>query len=107
MKMVIGKNKLLLVLVLGLAASLSGCASSPYRSEFICSDSRGAACMPMDRVDKLIASGEIELFTKDVKKCRGRACKNKMNHQSDELPTINKTQVIDEQIKYNKPEAAE
>lgn len=105
--MVIGKNKSLLALVLGLVASLSGCASSPYRSEFGCQEGRGANCMSMDRVDKLIASGEIELFTKDVKKCRGRACKNKINQQSDELPVINKTQDVDAQIKYNKPEAVE
>ena len=37
---------------------LSGC--STYSSSFSCGDARGANCMSMDRVDRMIANGEIE-----------------------------------------------
>ena len=53
---------------------LSGC--STYSSSFSCGDARGANCMSMDRVDRMIANGEIENFTdKKKKNCRGRKCK--------------------------------
>ena len=52
---------------------LSGC--STYSSSFSCGDARGANCMSMDRVDRMIANGEIENFTDKKKNCRGRKCK--------------------------------
>ena len=69
---------------------ISGCSS--YGSSFSCGDSRGANCMPMDRVDKLIASGEIERFTNEkTANCKGFSCKNKASSnidKEDELPAL-------------------
>ena len=52
---------------------LSGC--STYSNSFACGDAKGAACVSMDRVDRMIASGEIERFNELRKKCRGRKCR--------------------------------
>lgn len=52
---------------------LAGC--STYSSSFLCGDARGANCMSMDRVDRMIANGEIENFNEKKKNCRGRKCK--------------------------------
>ena len=57
---------------------LSGC--STYSSSFSCGDARGANCMSMDRVDRMIANGEIENFTDKKKNCRGRKCKESQKH---------------------------
>jgi len=54
--------------------SLNGC--STYSNSFACGDARGAACISMDRVDRMIASGEIERFNEARSKCRrGRKCR--------------------------------
>jgi len=60
---------------------LTGC--STYSSSFSCGDARGANCMSMDRVDRMIANGEIENFTDKKKNCRGRKCKE--SQKSDVL----------------------
>ncbi len=62
-------------LVLALLASLilSGC--STYNTKFACGDARGANCMSMDRVDRMISNGQIEEYTQQKQKCRGRKCK--------------------------------
>ncbi len=62
-------------LVLALLASLilSGC--STYNTKFACGDARGANCMSMDRVDRMISNGLIEEYTEQKQKCRGRKCK--------------------------------
>lgn len=54
--------------------SVSGCKT--YGSSFGCPDAPGASCLPMDAVDRLIASGEIERYdgSIDKKKCRGKKC---------------------------------
>jgi hypothetical protein len=51
---------------------LSSCNS--YRSGFSCGDAIGAVCMPMDQVDALISSGEIEQVTEIKSACRGGKC---------------------------------
>jgi len=63
------KGKLLIAMLLPL---LTSCAT--YNSGFSCGDARGVACTPMEKVDQLISSGEIETYTNKKKKCRGRAC---------------------------------
>ena len=57
---------------------LTSCAT--YNSSFSCGDARGANCMSMDRVDRMIANGEIENFTDKKKNCRGRKCKESQKH---------------------------
>ena len=48
--------------------------------------------MPMDKVGRLIASGEIERYTKERKEtCRGSRCKKGENAEigkADELPAL-------------------
>jgi|JI7StandDraft_1071085.scaffolds.fasta_scaffold01086_17 hypothetical protein len=80
--MAIGKTaRLAMLLVL-----VSGCSS--YSSNFSCGDSKGATCMSMDKVDSLISSGEIELYTENSRKCRGRKCRvYSRNEQIKELKT--------------------
>lgn len=69
----IGKIKLALPALIVLML-LSSC--STYNSHFGCGKSRGADCMPMDKVDRLISSGEIEIYTASPsKKCSGLMCK--------------------------------
>ncbi len=60
-------------LILLVCSILSGC--STYSSSFACGDAKGAVCMSMDRVDRMIASGEIENYVSGEKRCRRRACR--------------------------------
>jgi hypothetical protein len=69
------KGKLIIAILLTL---LTSCAT--YNSSFSCGDARGANCMSMDRVDRMIANGEIENFTDKKKNCRGRKCKESQKH---------------------------
>ena len=69
----IGIKKKLLTMML-ISTLLSSC--STYSSGFTCGDAKGVACTPMERVDQLISSGEIESYVNKKKKCRGRACRN-------------------------------
>ena len=66
-------------LAIALLASLilSGC--STYNTKFACGDARGANCMSMDRVDRMISNGQIEEYTQQKQKCRGRKCKTQRN----------------------------
>jgi hypothetical protein len=57
---------------------LSGC--STYSSSFSCGDAGGANCMSMDRVDRMIANGEIENLHSKKKNCRGRKCTESEEH---------------------------
>ena len=68
-KNIIGKIAIIAVLL-----STSGCAT--YKSSFSCSDAKGATCMPMDRVDRMIKSGEIEVYNKQLN------AKNKLSKTS-------------------------
>ena len=70
------KGKLTIAILLPL---LTSCAT--YNSSFSCGDARGANCMSMDRVDRMIANGEIENFTDKKKNCRGRKCKESQKHE--------------------------
>lgn len=79
--MQIGRAKILL---LGIALLLSGCSS--YSSNFSCGDSKGANCMPMDKVDQMISSGEIELYHENLKRCKGGRCK--ANAKGQELKEL-------------------
>jgi hypothetical protein len=74
---------------------LSGC--STYSSSFTCGDARGANCMSMDRVDRMIASGEIENINSKKKNCRGRKCKESEKHDAL-LQPMTKTAVSDYQL---------
>lgn len=80
------RNKQLILITL-LISSLSGCAT--YKNGFSCGDAKGANCMSMDRVDRMISSGEIELFNESVrdnsKKCRGKKCNAKNSPSSIKL----------------------
>lgn len=74
---------------------LGGC--STYSSSFSCGDARGANCMSMDRVDRMIASGEIENINSKKKNCRGRKCKESEKHDAL-LQPMTKTAVSDYQL---------
>ena len=86
------KRKLAMALLLPV---LTSCAT--YNSSFSCGDARGANCMSMDRVDKMIANGEIENFTDKKKNCRGRKCKESQKHDAL-LQPITKAPVSDYQL---------
>ena len=86
------KRKLAMVLLLPV---LTSCAT--YNSSFSCGDARGANCMSMDRVDKMIANGEIENFTDKKKNCRGLKCKESQKHDAL-LQPITKAPVSDYQL---------
>lgn len=65
------KRKAIIVMM---TTILSGCSSS-YKSSFGCGDARGANCMPMDTIDRMIQSGEIEqIELAAANNCRGRSC---------------------------------
>ena len=53
---------------------LSGC--STYKSSFNCGDAKGAYCASMDRVDRMINSGEIERFNERQTTRKYKAAKN-------------------------------
>lgn len=72
------KGKLAIAVLLPL---LTSCAT--YSSSFSCGDARGANCTSMDKVDAMIASGEIERFNEEKKTCRGRKCKASPVKQGD------------------------
>ena len=74
---------------------LAGC--STYSSSFSCGDARGADCMSMDRVDRMIANGEIENFNEKKKNCRGRKCTESQKHDTLLLP-VTKAVVSDYQL---------
>ena len=86
------KRKLAMALLLPV---LTSCAT--YNSSFSCGDARGANCMSMDRVDKMIANGEIENFTDKKKNCRGLKCKESQKHDAL-LQPITKAPVSDYQL---------
>ena len=65
-----------LIVMLGLSLSVSGCAV--YNSSFSCGDAKGANCMSIDRVARMIASGEIERFNESLKECKGMNSLSKM-----------------------------
>lgn len=78
-----------ILIILAIAMLTSGC--STYRSSFDVGNSRGARGMSVDKADKLIASGEIELYTKTEEKCKGSACRKifrKKIINDDELPAV-------------------
>ena len=74
---------------------LSGC--STYSSSFSCGDARGANCMSMDRVDRMIANGEIENLHSKKKNCRGRKCTESEEHDAL-LQPMTKAAVSDYQL---------
>ena len=78
-KMVI-KRKLLMVLLLPLLTSCS-----TYNSGFSCGDAKGVACTPMEKVDQLISSGEIERYVSKKQNCRGRRCRNTVSIGDNDL----------------------
>ncbi len=67
---------------------LSSC--STYSGQFICGDSRGAACTMLSEVDRKINSGEIEEIYKD-KKCRGNKCTKHLNKDAEPKLKLNQT----------------
>ncbi len=86
------KRKLTIAILLPL---LTSCAT--YNSSFSCGDARGANCMSMDRVDRMIANGEIETFTDKKKNCRGRKCNESQKHDTL-LKPMTKAVVSDYQL---------
>ena len=54
--------------------ALSGCAT--YKSSFNCGDAKGVYCASMDRVDRMINSGEIERFNEQRLERKYKAAKN-------------------------------
>ena len=81
--------------VLLTSIALAGC--STYSSSFACGDARGANCMSMDRVDRMIASGEIENLHSKKKNCRGRKCTESEEHDAL-LQPMTKAAVSDYQL---------
>ena len=76
--------------------SLSSCAT--YKSSFNCGDSKGVYCAPMDAVDQMINSGEIERFNEQRQKQeRYKPLKNsdapKLKEQEQSTKTENKVGV--------------
>jgi hypothetical protein len=73
-----------------LVLNVSGC--STYGSSFSCGDSRGATCLPMDKVDQLINSGAIETYTNDLAKnkkhCGAKCQKTKLPRAQQPLQNI-------------------
>ena len=86
------KRKLAIALLLPV---LTSCAT--YNSSFSCGDARGANCMSMDRVDRMIASGEIENLHSKKKNCRGRKCTESEEHDAL-LQPMTKAAVSDYQL---------
>ena len=88
---VLGSNAVSFWMLLVVLLLLGGC-SSGYGTSFACGDSKGADCMPMDKVGRLIASGEIERYTKEKREtCRGSRCKKGEDAEigkADELPAL-------------------
>ncbi len=60
--------------------SLSLTACSTYRSSFSCEDAKGVYCASMDRVDRMVSSGEIERFNE--KRKENKRYKVKKNDRS-------------------------
>ena len=81
-----------LIAVFSLSLSVSGCAV--YNSSFSCGDAKGANCLSMDRVDKMIASGEIERFNESLKECKGPKCSKYESVKSPSLAEKNKQMVV-------------
>jgi len=81
-----------LIVMLVLSLSVSGCAV--YNSSFSCGDAKGANCMSIDRVDRMIASGEIERFNESLKECKGRKCSKNDGVKSPSLAEKNKDIVV-------------
>ena len=48
----------------------------------------------MDRVDRMIASGEIERFNESLKECKGRKCSKYEGVRSPSLAEKNKEMVV-------------
>lgn len=72
------------LLMTGILMLMSGC--NAYRSSFSCGDAKGAECLSMDRVDRMISSGEIERFNEAYcqgGKCRGGKCGGGGRRSSD------------------------
>ena len=61
-------------MTISLLLTLSGCAT--YKSSFNCGDAKGAYCASMDRVDRMINSGEIERFNERQTTGKYKAAKN-------------------------------
>ena len=70
------KQKISIKIILTLVISnvLGGCGI--YRSSFICPDAKGADCYSMEAVDKMISSGEIEVFNESCRCSKGKKYKN-------------------------------
>lgn len=62
------------LIILMLIFNLTSCAT--YNSSFACGDAKGAKCISMDNVGRMIDSGEIERFNEYRTKCKGRQCQN-------------------------------
>jgi hypothetical protein len=65
------KNQLITVMTLILPFVLQSC--SVYSSSFSCSDSKGAPCVMLSDVNRMIDSGEIKTVYQN-KKCRTGKC---------------------------------
>lgn len=93
MKMNITKNnkglkRKPLIAIISLLPLLTGCAT--YSSGFTCGDAKGVACTPMEKVDQLISSGEIDAVLAKKKRCRGRSCTTEQKRDVLRNALINK-----------------
>ena len=81
------------IIILLFSSALASCSS--YSASFGCGDAKGAYCLPMDKVDKMVSSGEIERFTKEAErksKCRGSGCVTPSNlAPGNQPPLLKKT----------------
>ncbi|MBP7189649.1 MAG: hypothetical protein KA998_00165 [Rickettsiaceae bacterium] len=85
-KLFIGKVFLLVIM----QSFMTACSS--YHSSFSCPEARGGRCLPIDKIDSLISSGEIEEIIGIDDECFKGKCslrkKRKLITQKREFPII-------------------
>lgn len=82
---IIGKQLPIIASLLLVLASIMLSSCGVYSSGFNCPDSRGARCVMLSQVDKMVDSGEIETVYLD-KKCKNGKCQELANVPKKSLP---------------------
>jgi len=78
--------------ILMLPILLTSC--STYKGDFGCGGATGVPCTMMERVDRLISSGEIESYVDRKKNCRGRFCKSTGQQDVLQSALVNNKKII-------------
>ena len=85
-----GKKLSVIISLLMTSSILSSC--SIYSSGFNCPDSKGARCVMLSQVDKMVDSGEIETIYLD-KQCKKGKCKEVVNVPKQRLQQVHKVKI--------------